>query len=325
MGFYIVKGNILEQKVDAIVVACAPNLKLDQGVLLKKIDEICGIKLRYEMKQLRNINISECVITNAYNLPCKKIIFAATPKWMNGNDNEDYYLRETYLSCLELANVFGLESIYFPLLATGANGMPKRRAIEIAISTIIDYVQDVDLNVGLVIYNKSTYDTYEDIFKKYEIKGNKASKITKEMLEEEKREIEWNKKWYTKGIAERIENGSKAKDFKSKLQYFMDQKGLSKLDCYNGVVSKTMFNNFLKKEAKPKKYTAIALGVNMGLGVVEINELLSTINESIDERIKKDLIISKMLHGKHNGIEEINEELVAYHYDALPTNDPSDF
>lgn len=49
MSFYIIKGDILEQNVDAIVIPCAPHLKLDEGYLQKRVHDVCGRKLVYEM------------------------------------------------------------------------------------------------------------------------------------------------------------------------------------------------------------------------------------------------------------------------------------
>ena len=101
----------------------------------------------------------------------------------------------------------------------------------------------------------------------------------------------------------------------------MTQKGLSKLDCYNGVVSKTMFNNFLNGSI-PKKYTVIALGINMELDLWEIIDLLRTIDESMDERIDKDQIIINGIYDDKE-LEEINEDLVSMNCSPLPTNNPS--
>ena len=112
MSFYIVKGSILDQKVDAIVVPSQPSLRLE-GVIGGKVEKICGDKLKYELRQLKNINISECVITNAYNLDCKKIIHVANPKPDGDVKNFEYNLQQSYLSCLELAQDFELESIAF--------------------------------------------------------------------------------------------------------------------------------------------------------------------------------------------------------------------
>ena len=317
MGFYIVQGDILERNVDAIVVSVAPNLELDKGYLQKRVKNICGKKLKYELDQLRTIGISECVITNAYNLPCKRIIFAASPMWIDGDDNEEENLENTYINCLDLAIAFGLESVEFCLLSSGAYDMKKRKAIEIAIRTITETIKDTDINVGLVIHEKSTFNNYKSMFKGYEIIPGKLAEDIKEIIEDRKRENQ-RLGWYKKGTAEILDNGPESKLFKDKLEYFMIQKGLSKFDCYNGVVSKVMFNNFLKGSI-PKKYTVIALGINMGLQIQEILELLRTIDESMDERIDKDQIIMDGIYNQKE-IETINKELLSVNCNPLPTN-----
>lgn len=318
MSFYIVKGDILERNVDAIVVAIAPHLRLDEGYLQSKIKKICGAKLRYEMEQLKNINISECVIVNAYNLPCKKIIFAASPKEVDGKDEQDN-LENTYINCLDLAVAFELKSINFCLLSAGAYEMNKRKAIEIAIDTITNYIKDKDLNVGLVIYEKDTFYNYRSLFKGYEIKpGTFSDKETLEKVLEERFIEQRRFCWYQKRTVEILENGPETKLFKEKLEYFMTQKGLSKLDCYNGIISKTMFNNYLKGSV-PRKYTVVALGVNMGLDRWEIDELLRTIRESLDDMINADQIIINGLDD-YKDVEMINKDLVLMGEDPLPTN-----
>lgn len=115
-----------------------------------------------------------------------------------------------------------------------------------------------------------------------------------------------------------MENGPEAKEFKEKLEYFMTQKGLSKLDCYNGIISKTMFNNYLKGSV-PKKYTVVALGINMELDLYEINELLETIDEDLNQTIDFDQIIINGIYD-HKDVEMINKDLVLMGYDPLPTN-----
>ena len=214
MGFYIAKGNILERQVDAIVVAIAPHLRLDEGHLQSQIKKICGNKLKYEMDQLKNIGISECVIVNAYNLPCKKIIFAASPKEIDGQDEQEN-LENTYINCLELAEAFDLKSVNFCLLSAGAYSMNKRKAIEIAINTITDFIKDKDINVGLVIYEKDTFYNYRNLFKGYEIKpGTFADKENLEKTLEIRFQEQRRFKWYQKRTVEILENGPETKLFK---------------------------------------------------------------------------------------------------------------
>lgn len=318
MGFYIIKGDILEQKVDAIVVSCGPNLKLDQGRLQKRIKTACGMPLQFEIKQLRALAFTECAIVNSYNLKCKKIILAVTPVWTVGNDNEIDNLKETYINCIATADAFGLDSICFTLLASGAYQMSPRKAIKVAIDAILEGLSDSDLNVGLAIYDKDTYYNNRDLFGKYEIIPGKLSEKTKELLEEQRRE-QARFGWYSKDSHTLLEEGPADKSFKSMLEYFIAKKEITKkVDCYTGVVSKVMFNKFING-ASPKKYTLIAIGINMGLTIPDINLWLNTIDASLDFNIDKDkTIIQGILDGEE--IETINKYLISRNFDPLPTN-----
>lgn len=308
MGFYIIKGDLLKQEHDALVIPSQPSLKLE-GVIGQKVADKCGEKLKLELSQYKNINISECVIANAYNLKCKKLILVANPKWDGGQHKEEYNLKQSYISCMDMANDFGLESIAFPLLSTGAYEFPKRRAIEIAIETILDYVEDYDLDVALVIYGESTYTTYRDLFKKYTIIGGHLSKAEKERnraVEEEKRRFY---DWYKPNTEKILEGGPEAKEFKKKIEFYITQKGLSKVECYSGIMSKAAFYNILKGSI-PGKYRVVALGINMGLDAYEINDLLTPLGDCLKEYIEKDDIILRGIYEKKD-VDEINKDLCA--------------
>ena len=289
MSFYIVKGDLFEQRVDAVVVPSQPSLKLE-GVVGGQAKKKCGEELLLELEQYRKINISECVIANSYNDTFKKVILVANPKWDGGDNNEEYNLQQSYLSCMQKAQDFGLSSIAFPLLSVGAYDFPKRKAIEIAIQTITDFVECEEIDVLLVIYSESIFKTYKDIFSKYKIIGGPLQKITEEHLMEMR--TERNRFfWYKKDLEKTIEEGTESKSFAERIDYFISTYGLIKSDCYSGVVSKNMFNNYLTGKVKPGKYTIVSLGINMGLHVDEIGELLAPFGEMLDERIDTDQII----------------------------------
>lgn len=317
MGFCVVKGDLLKQKYDAIVIPSQPSLRLE-GVIGEHVKKICGDRLELELKQLKNINISDCVITNAYNLDCKKLIHVANPKWDGGKNREEYNLHQSYLSCLELAQDFELESIAFPLLSSGAYDFPKRKAIEIAIETITDFVEDNDMDVALVIYHESTFNTYRDIFKEYEIKGGHLSKEEKEHIELVKSERQ-RFGWYKKDTDKILENGPEVKAFKDKLVYYMTLKGLNSTDVYSGVISKAAFNNIMNNGAVPKKYTVVSLGIGMGLYTDEIDDLLVPLGERLLDVIDKDAIIINGIN-REKSIEQINSDLVSEGYAPLKTN-----
>jgi len=58
--------------------------------------------------------VGEAVITNAGNLPTKKVIHTVGPVWNKQQSNEDEKLRNCYVNSLRLAEANGLTSIAFP-------------------------------------------------------------------------------------------------------------------------------------------------------------------------------------------------------------------
>lgn len=318
MSFYIAKGSLLDQKVDAIVVPSQPSLKLE-GVVGGQVKQACGDNLIRELKQYKPINIGECSIANSYHKNFKRVILVANPMWKGGNYNEEYNLRQSYISCMETAQDFGLNSVAFPLLSVGAYNFPKRKGIEIAVQTITDFVEDEELDVILVIYSESIFKTYKDIFSKYTVIGGPLSKETEKHIQMMKRERECFY-WYTDDVEDVIEEGTESKTFAERINYYMTTKGLSKPDCYAGVISKNMFNSYLSGDVMPSKYTIVSLGINMGLDPREINSLLAPFGYLLDDRLDVDRIIMfGILHDKT--IPEINDELsTGGNYPLLKTN-----
>ena len=317
MSFHIVKGDLLEQKVDALVITSSPRVTLE-GYLGSKIKEICGDRLEEELKQTNRLTLGQCVITNAYNLPSKRLIHVATPRWNGGNHDEEDLLRQSYLSCLYKLEDFELHSIAFPLLSGGANDFPTKKAVEIAIDVLSNYDNE-DLDIFLVIYKKQTWDNYRKLMQKYAIPGGKLSEEDKMDIEGVLRERSRFSKWYRPGDEEILEKGIEKQTVGQKLQFLIKTKGLSNFDAYNGVISKKFFDDIVKGVKKPSKNTLVSLGVHIGLTVGEIDELLFTIGEYLNPYNDWDNLIITSLYrfppDEYNGdcrIEEINKILAEY-------------
>lgn len=90
MGFKVVKGDLLDQKVDAIVVPSRPNMGLEGG-LGQDIADITGDKIKKQIDEMdpetRIINFGEASEPfDVDNLPCKKLIFVTTPRYPSQDD-----------------------------------------------------------------------------------------------------------------------------------------------------------------------------------------------------------------------------------------------
>lgn len=324
MSFYIVKGDIFEQKVDAIVLTTSPKLELE-GPIGHRAYEICGERLVSELEQMKAPTLSECVITNAYNLPSKRIIHVATPRWNGGEHDEDKYLKQSYLNCLRKLKDFKLKSIAFPLLSAGAYHYPEINAAAIA-AEVLDKCakKNEDIDIKLVIYKRSTWENVRKHLSGYKIIEGRLSEETKENLRCMEIERRGFHEWYKPGDEEILDNGVEAQTISQRLQFFIKQKHMTKVQCYTGVISKAAFDKIINGKGTNEN-TLISLGVNIGLDASEINELLSPLGRRLDCFTERDQIIINGIYQyrKENGavrIESINEELAAVGCDLLKTN-----
>lgn len=140
----VIKGDITEQNVDAIVNAANSSL-MGGGVVDGAIHRAGGPAI---MKACRAIvarqgkcKTGEAVITTGGNLPAKYVIHTVGPVWNGGNKKEAQLLSNAYLNSLKLAIENNVESIAFPNISTGIYGFPKDKAAAIAFKTVTLFIE----------------------------------------------------------------------------------------------------------------------------------------------------------------------------------------
>ena len=300
MGFKVVKGDLLDQKVDAIVVPSRPSMGLEGGLGIT-VANLTGEKIK---KQINRIAVADRYLDlgdasqpfNVENLPCRKVILVAATKYSYDSEERTKtkaILAKCYASALEKALENNLKSIAFPLLSSGVYAFPKHEAAKVAIKAIKDFLDknNTELQVSLVIKFASTFKACRETFTKYNVEIEPGGKLTSERSEEfiyeTKREIGFGLGWYNEESIKNFKRGGRAvnkeqnyEKFKSYFDFCLVKKGISFDKCYDGVISRQAFEKIYYKGSIPKKYTLIALGVNMGLDLETIKNLMWTIGKN---------------------------------------------
>ncbi len=165
MKIEIIKGDITKIEVDAIVNAANRSL-LGGGGVDGAIHRQGGSQILEECKQIRakqgECNTGQAVITNAGNLPAKKVIHTVGPIWNANKPNQDEQLKSCYVESLKLAEQNNLTTIAFPNISTGVYRFPKERAAEIAIKAVNSWQSDKIKKVIFVCFDEENYALYKN-------------------------------------------------------------------------------------------------------------------------------------------------------------------
>ncbi len=136
----IVKGNIISQRVDAIVNAANRTL-LGGGGVDGAIHNAAGPELLAECRNLHGCATGEAKITRGYKLPAKWVIHTVGPVWNGGVRGEDNLLANCYRNCFALVKEHSIKTVAFPSISTGAYHFPMERAANIAVEETVRFLK----------------------------------------------------------------------------------------------------------------------------------------------------------------------------------------
>lgn len=161
----IKKGDITEEKVDAIVNA-ANNTLLGGGGVDGAIHRKGGRVILEQCKKIGGCPTGEARITTAGNLPSKYVIHTVGPRYEGGSMGEENLLYNAYYNSLKLASEYNLKSISFPSISTGAYNYPIEDAIDIVVSAVTKFLESNTIikEINFVLYSDENYEVYSRKF-----------------------------------------------------------------------------------------------------------------------------------------------------------------
>ncbi len=156
MAFQIIRNDITKVNADVIVNTANPEVAIGDGVDSAIYMAAGKDRLLAEREKIGYLTPGEVAITPAFGLTAKYIIHASGPSWDGGDKGETKLLRACYDKSLKLALDNECRSIAFPLLATGSYGFPSKLGIEIAVDSFTKFLEDHDMEIFLVVFEKET-------------------------------------------------------------------------------------------------------------------------------------------------------------------------
>ena len=152
----LVKGNIVEQEVDAIVNAANTKL-LGGGGVDGAIHRAAGPELLEECRALpedeegRRCPTGEVRVTEGYDLPARLVIHGVGPVYDEARATRaDALLRKVHEGALVAARERECRSVAFPAISTGVYRFPVDRAASIALATTREFLGGSPGSVELV-------------------------------------------------------------------------------------------------------------------------------------------------------------------------------
>ena len=349
MPFSMLQGDITTLKVDAIVNAANSSL-LGGGGVDGAIHRAAGPALREYCAGLGGCRVGQAKRSPGFDLPAKWIIHTVGPIWQGGSQNEAALLAACYRNALALAAESGCSSVAFPLISAGAYGYPMDQALAIAKQEILAFLAEHELDVSLVIYDKSSFQPARSLIAEltayWERCSSDAPAVPREAgfaasvaalsasisAETEKTSGLPLFKPSRRKAAACTEAAGLAEEhsffvseldarlhcldesFSQMLLRKIDERGMTDVACYKRAnVDRKLFSKIRSDpNYRPSKPTAIAFAVALELPLPEVRELLMKAGFALSHSNKFDVIIEYFLSTGNYDIYQINEALFAF-------------
>lgn len=321
MPLEIVRNDITTMQVDVIVNAANSALQMGGGVCGAIFNAAGATQLQAACDEIGECPTGEAVMTDGFQLPAKKIIHTVGPIWQGGTSNEEALLINCYKNSLALAVANGCGSIAFPLISSGIYGYPKEQALQIAISTISEFIMVHDIYVYLVVFDQQAFGLSKQLFTSIEayidehyvddqvLAYGRNRDILEEKVLQESRHYSIEKPLSKRSLEDVL--GQIEESFSESLLRLIDEKGMTDAETYKKAnIDRRLFSKIRNAvDYTPLKKTVIAFAIALELNLDETIDLLGKAGYTLSQSSKFDLIIEYFIEEENFNIHEINEAL----------------
>lgn len=333
MPLELIRADITKLKADAIVNAANKTL-LGGGGVDGAIHKAAGIGLLQECMKLCGCKTGQAKVTGGYRLPAKYVIHTVGPVWKGGDHGEQALLESCYRESLRLAAELDCQSVAFPLISSGVYGYPKDQALRVAADTISRFLQEHDMLVYLVLFDKNAFQISQQLFSditayiddRYVDENlicRRASRMPSEfpavMAECSEAIPEPHAPRASKFQSLEQEMERIDESFTQMLLRKIDEAGMTDSQCYKKAnVDRKLFSKIRSDiHYRPKKTTAIAFAIALELSLAETKDMLMKAGYALSHSNKFDIIIEYFITRGNYNIFEINEALFAFDQSLL--------
>ena len=163
MDVTLVRGDITDQRVDAVVNAANRSLLGGAGVD-GAIHRRGGPSILAECRELRRtaypdgLPVGQAVATGAGDLPARWVVHTVGPVWTVREDRS-VLLRSCYTESLRVADTLPARTVAFPAVSTGAYGWPLDDGARQALTAVTGVETTVE-EVRFVLFGQDAYDAF---------------------------------------------------------------------------------------------------------------------------------------------------------------------
>ncbi|XP_047937730.1 protein GDAP2 homolog isoform X2 [Salvia hispanica] len=152
---YLWRGNPWNLEVDAVV--NSTNENLDEAHSSPGLHAAAGPNLAEECATLGGCRTGMAKVTNAYDLPARRVIHTVGPKYaVKYHTAAENALSHCYRSCLELLIDNRLHSIAMSCIYTEAKNYPREPAAHVAIRTVRRFLEKQKDKIHAVVFCTTT-------------------------------------------------------------------------------------------------------------------------------------------------------------------------
>ena len=331
MPFEIVRNDIVNMQVDAVVNTANPNPVIGSGVD-SGIHKKAGHELLVARQKIGCIDFGDAAITPGFDLDARYVIHTVGPVWKDGSHREEQILSSCYRKSLTLAKEHKCESIAFPLIATGNYGFPKPLALQIAVREISTFLLENEMQVYLVVFGREAFALSEKLFKSVNSYIDE-NYIHSKKLDEYGTESMYGSRLETRRIREQEcadmsvgaaipmdsdDWGQLINDldagFSETLLQLIDRTGKKDSEIYKKAnVDRKLFSKIRNNmDYRPSKTTALAFAFALELDVEETKDFISRAGFALSHSSKFDVIVEYFLVNRNYNVFELNEVLFAF-------------